>query len=46
MMNVINIAVCYILKAVKKVNPKSSHHQKKKISISLMLYLYEMTDVH
>ena len=41
MMNVINIAVCYILKAVKKVNPKSSHHQKKKI----FFYFFDVVSI-
>ena len=34
------------MKAVKRVNPKSSHHKKKKFSISLILYLYEMAGIH
>ena len=44
------------MKAVKRVNPESSHPKEKNISIylyisvffsiSLILYLYEMMDVH
>ena len=34
------------MKAVKKVNPKSSNHKEKIFSISLILYLHEMMDVH
>ena len=34
------------MKAVKKVNPKSSHHKEKIFPISLILYLHEMMDVH
>ena len=35
------------MKIVKRVNPKSSHHKKKYyFSISLILYLYEMIDIH
>ena len=38
---------CYMLhmKVIKQVNPESCHH-KKKISISLIVYLYKMTDIH
>ena len=34
------------MKAVKTVNPKSSHHKGNIFSISLILYLHEMTDDH
>ena len=35
------------MKAVKRVNPKSSHHKGKKcFPISLILYLYEMMGIH
>ena len=45
--NIINTAVYYIWKLLR-VNPKGSH-QKEKIffsSISLILYQYEMMDIH
>ena len=29
MINIINVAVCYIQKFVKRVKPKSSHHKEK-----------------
>ena len=46
MMNIINTDVHY-MKDVKRVNPNSSYHKGKKtfFPISLMLYLYELTDV-
>ena len=31
---------------VKRVNSKSSHHKENIFSISLILYVYEMRDVH
>ena len=35
------------IKVVKRVNPKSAHHKEKVFfSISLILYLCEMMDVH
>ena len=34
------------MKIVKRVNPKSSHQKKKVFSISLIIYLYKMMDVH
>lgn len=34
------------IKVVKRVNPKCSHYKKKFFSISLMLYLHEMMNVH
>ena len=35
------------MKAVKRVNPKPSHLKERHFfSISLILYLYEMMDVH
>ena len=44
MINIINTAVCYTW-IVKRVDPKSSQHRKKKIfSISLILYPYKMMD--
>ena len=47
MINIISTAVCYLyMKVVKRVNPKSSHHKEKNFSISLILHLYEMVDVH
>lgn len=46
MINIIN-TVARCMKAVRRVNPKSSHHKEKIFfSISLILYLSEMTDVH
>ena len=45
MINIINTSVCYVSKL--RVEPKSSHCKKKNIfSISLILYLYEVVDVH
>ena len=49
MYNIINIINCFMLcmKVVKRGNPKSSHHKEKIFfSFSLILYLYEMMDVH
>ena len=43
MINAINTTVCYI-KIAKKVNPKNSHHKEQ--YFYLILYLYEMIDVH
>ena len=34
------------IKVVERVNFKSFHHKKILFSISLILYLYEMMDVH
>ena len=36
------------MKDVRRVNPKSSHHKDNVVFflISLILYLYEMTDFH
>ena len=45
MINIINYLVCY-MKIVKRVNRKSSYYKEKYFSISLILYLYEMIDVH
>ena len=45
MISKINTAVCCIMKT-KRVNPKNSHHKENFFSISLILYLYEMTEVH
>ena len=33
------------MKAVERLNPKSSHH-KEKIFFLFILYLYEMVDIH
>ena len=33
------------MKVVKQVNPESCHHRKK-VSISLIVHLYEMADIH
>ena len=43
MINAINTTVCYI-KIAKKVNPKNSPHKEQ--YFYLILYLYEMIDVH
>ena len=46
MIKIINAGVCYRWKSLR-VNPKSSYHKEKQFfSISLILYLYEMIDVH
>ena len=42
--NIMNTAVCYVQKLLR-VNPEFSA-QGKNFSISLILYLYEMMDVH
>ena len=34
------------MKAVRRVNSKTSHHKEKVFSISLIVYLCEMMDVH
>ena len=47
MANIIKTIICYVWKLLKRVNPKkSSHHKEKFISISLILYLCEMMDIH
>ena len=47
MVNIINTVAHYTRKLLRRVNPKSSHHKKKNcLSISLILYLREITDVH
>ena len=34
------------MKVVRRVNPKSSYHKEVFFSFNLILYLYEMMDVH
>ena len=47
MINTVNTATCYILKVIMTVNSKNSHHEKENfLSVHLILYLYEMMDVH
>lgn len=45
MINIIN-TVARCMKAVRRVNPKSSHHKEKFFFYSLKSYLCEMMDVH
>ena len=46
MINIINCCKLHTA-VVKRINPKSSHHKQKILfPISLILYLYDMTDVH
>lgn len=43
--NVINTDVWY-MKVAKRVDPTSTHHKENIFSFFLILYLYEMLDVH
>ena len=45
MINIINTVVTLYIKIVKIINPTNSHH-KEKCLIPLILYLYEISDVH